>query len=105
MDHLGGRHPLGPTQQPVADDLERVPLAVPEEPVHHPCIAEGCREPLVRSFDRESPVERLRLELDVPEREGVRETAADRRASREPNPSGTIERLGHQSGTGVAAHV
>jgi len=73
VDHPRRRHPLGPAQQPVADDLERVSLPVPEEPVHHAGVAEGGREPLVRSFHVEPPVELLRLELDVPEREGARE--------------------------------
>jgi hypothetical protein len=73
VDHLGRRAQLSPAQQPVADDLEGIPFPVPQEPVHHPGVTEGGREPLVRSLHGEPPVELLGLELDVTEGEGVRE--------------------------------
>ena len=70
---MAGAARLAAAEEPVADDLEGVPLPVPQEPVHHPGVAERGREPLVPSLHGEPPVELLGLELDVMECEGVRE--------------------------------
>ena len=77
LDHLRRRHPPAGAQEPVPDDLEHVPVRMLQQPPHHPRIAERRGEPLVGTLHGEPAIELLGLELDVTEREGVRQPRED----------------------------
>jgi hypothetical protein len=97
VDHLGRLHPFAAAQEPVSDDLERVPAPVPQQPVHHPRVAERGRETFVRALHGEPAFELLGLELDVTERERVRQPREEVLLADLQRRAPSVDRQGTQS--------